>query len=615
LKESLAKNFYVRRALLAGEWGYFDFSDDIKLYIDLIKGVIMYLTEYKRWNDRVTDSELLADLKNIAGSPELIEYYFKSRLEFGTAGLRGIMHAGINAMNIYTVRQATQGFSEYILAMTGEGSGLDRSCAIACDCRINSDRFSKECASVLAANGITVYIFESLRPTPELSFAIRHHGCAAGINITASHNPKQYNGYKAYWADGAQLAPDQAAEVSRYMSAVDIFDGVKTYEGGFEAGVKDGIIKVIGAETDEAYIEAVLAQRCDPSLIPAVADSLKVVYTPLHGTGCRIAPEVLRRAGLTKLFIPECQASPDGGFPTAAKPNPEFAQVFEPAKELALEVGADLIIATDPDADRAGLTIRDGGEFVTLNGNQIGSLLLDYILGCMKETSGIPADAFAVKTIVSTNLANRICESYGIEIREVLTGFRYIGEQIKIAEESGHGSFIFGFEESYGYLRGTHARDKDAIVATLLITEMAAFYHRKGMLLTDALTDLCNRCGWYRELTKNIDMDGLDGTERMKRMMASLRRNAPDALAGEKIVETRDYLEGIVRKSGTESGTGLTRSDVLYYTTEAGNTVIIRPSGTEPKVKVYLMVRGSSREDAAETLDRFDKIDFTVFAK
>ncbi len=553
-------------------------------------------TEYQKWlaSPKVSD-KLKAELLAIADNEEELRMRFSAPLSFGTAGLRGIMAAGIGNMNIHTVGHATQGLADYI---TDQGGG---SVVIAYDSRNQSELFAKVSAEVLAGNGIKSFLFDGPRPTPELSFAVRQLTCIAGINITASHNPKEYNGYKAYWADGAQLAPEQAEAVSASIAACDIFEGVKTM--AFEEAVAQGLITSIGEELDEIYLTRVLEQQVNPEVIASQKD-MTIVYTPLHGAGYRLVPEALRRAGLTNILTVPEQGTPDGDFPTVRFPNPEFPEAFTLGKILAKAHGCDLIIATDPDADRMGITIRDGEDYVGLTGNQVGCLLLDYIITAYRENGGVPADAYAVKSIVTTELASEICAAGGVKMHDVLTGFKFIGEVIKNHEEAGCGTYLLGFEESYGYLKGTYARDKDAVVAALLVTEMAAYYRAKGMTLKDALHSLYARYGNYGEAVMSIAMSGSDGKEKMAALMASLRRNPPIEIAGEAVRIVRDYQLGTITTlaDGKVEPTGLPASNVLYYVTDHA-VLVVRPSGTEPKVKVYFMAKGNTRKEVTERLD------------
>lgn len=564
-----------------------------------------YQENYNRWlsSDKV-DEETKNELRAIKDDDEEIKLRFIKSLEFGTAGLRGTMMAGTNAMNVYTVAHATQGLADLI---NKEGKA-DRGVAVAFDSRNNSELYAHCAASVLAANGIKVKIFDSLRPTPVLSFAVRELNVIAGINITASHNPKQYNGYKAYWEDGAQLPPDHAATVSKFIAAADIFDDVKTVD--FDKAVADGIIEYIPASLDEAYIQKVIAEAVNPDVIRKVADDLEIVYTPLHGAGHKIIPEVLRRVGLKHIDVVDEQMVLDGNFPTVAYPNPEVPDVFELGIKLAERVHSDLIIATDPDADRVGIMSRDkSGKFVRLTGNQVGALLLDYIITAYEET-GMPENPYAIKTIVSTEMVTKICSDHNIRLHNVLTGFKFIGEVIKQYETTGHDNYIFGFEESYGYLKGTYARDKDAVVATMLLCEMAAYYSTKGMTLCDAMQGLYDKYGYYDEGAANIYMEGLDGLERMKQLMDRLRNDPPTELAGYRIIERRDYLNDTVLdiETGKVTSTGLPSSNVLYFITKPGDVIVIRPSGTEPKIKIYILAHDETLAAVRAKIAAYSKV-------
>ena len=554
------------------------------------------LSEYKRWleSDRV-DQEMKEELRRIERDEEQLKLRFSSPLSFGTAGLRGIMGAGIGNMNIHTVSQATKGLSDYV---NNNGGG---EVVIAYDSRNNSELFARVSAEVLAHNGIKTYVFDGPRPTPELSFAVRELDCIAGINITASHNPKEYNGYKAYASDGAQLSPEQAKEVSEYIRACDVLD---VERADFDEAVSEGLIVIVGEELDEKYLNNVLAQRIKLDAIPSQSD-MAIVYTPLHGAGYKLVPEVLRRAGLKNVTVVPEQEMPNGEFPTVRYPNPEFPEAFTLGIGIAKEKDCDLIIATDPDADRMGVMIRSGEGYIALTGNQMGCLLLDYIITAYRETTGVPADAYAVKSIVTTELASLICRENGVKMFDVLTGFKFIGEVIKKHEEKGFGTYLLGFEESYGYLKGTYARDKDAVVASLLAAEMAAYYRSRGMTLSDAINSLYERYGHFEESVMSIAMAGSDGKEKMNALMSGIRENAPKTIAGEGVLTARDYKYGTITdlRSGECEETGLPSADVLYYTTE-NCVLVIRPSGTEPKVKVYFMARGASYEEAKERIER-----------
>ncbi len=562
----------------------------------------LYRLQYEKWlNSSKLSGEEKAELSGL--SEDDIKERFYTSLEFGTAGLRGKMRLGTNAINKYTVAQATQGLANLIIKEGRTADGV----VIAYDSRNNSEYFAKISASVLAANGIKTYIFDELRPTPELSFALRELHCVAGINITASHNPKEYNGYKAYWEDGAQLPPEHAKTVSAEIEKTDIFDDVKLSD--FDAELEKGSIVLLDQEMDEKYLAQVMGQLVNPDAIKSVADDLCIVYSPLHGTGYRLIPDILERCGVEHLYVVPEQMVIDGNFPTVAKPNPEYPEVFELGIEIAKEVGSTLVIATDPDADRVGVVTKNGdGEFVTITGNQMGALLLDYIITAYEQTGSMPTSPYAVKTIVSTELAAKICESHGVKLHNVLTGFKFIGEVIKNYELAGSdATYIFGFEESYGYLKGTYARDKDAVVATMLICEMTAFYHSKGMTLFDALNGLYERYGYYLESNQEVYMDGVDGKERMAALMNSLRSDVPSHIAGYRTVSLGDYLKQTITdlESGSSVSTELPSSNVLSFKLENGDVIIARPSGTEPKIKFYYLLSGADRGEMEEKLNRY----------
>ncbi len=564
-----------------------------------------HIEKYQLWLEtEATDESTKTELRAIEGNDDEIKFRFSKRLDFGTAGLRGTMKAGTNAMNVYTVAQATQGFADLIKSETG----TERPVVVAYDSRNNSELFAKTTASVFAANGLKTYIFNELRPTPVLSYAVRRLGCIAGVNITASHNPKEYNGYKAYWEDGAQLPPDHAQTVSEYIDRIDIFADVKYAD--FDTELAHGNIVMLDESFDDDYMSEVLAQAVYPNVVKKVADDLKIVYSPLYGTGYRIVPAVLEKAGFKHIYTVDEQMKPNGNFPEIRFPNPEFPEVFEKGVEIANEVGSDLIIATDPDADRVGIMIRGAdGEFKTITGNQAGALLVEYIATAYEETGTMPENPYVVKSIVTTELAAKICEAHNIRIFNVLTGFKFIGEVIKKLEVTGHDNYLFGFEESYGYLKGTYARDKDAVVATMLISEMAAYYRDRGMTLSDALDKLYERYGYYLESTKNITMDGFDGAEKMQKLMDSLRSTPPTDIDGHKVCEVRDYKSGEIRNldSGEACSTGLPKSDVICYVLENGDRIVVRPSGTEPKVKVYFLVSGACAKCTAKKLEAYKK--------
>lgn len=553
-----------------------------------------YNTEYQRWlsSDVLSEAER-TELLSIMDDEEKKELRFGAPMSFGTAGLRSTMNMGIGCMNRFTVAAATRGIAALVI---GEG-GTERGVAIAYDSRNNSKEFARVSAEVLAGAGVKVFIFDDLRPTPELSFAVRECKALAGINITASHNPKEYNGYKAYWEDGAQLAPEHADVVARAMQEFDPLDVSGLAD--FDEAVASGLITVLGADFDEKYLRAVLDTAINPDLVAEVADELKVVYTPLHGAGRVLVPAVFRRMGLKHLYTVESQMEADGNFPTVKKPNPEYPDVFAQGIEIANRVGSDLVIATDPDSDRVGVMTRTpSGDFATITGNQMGALLLDYAIG-ERRKQGRLEGAFCIKSIVSTDMAYKIAEDNGVKLHDVLTGFKFIGEVIKNYERLGkEGGFILGFEESYGYLLGSYARDKDAVEASMMILEMTAYYKKQDMTLSDALEALYERYGFYKEGVIDIYMEGLDGIERRSRIMQSLRDNPPTSLGGVAIASVGDYKTGKVvnTATGEEQPTGQPSSDVLYYTLANADKVIIRPSGTEPKIKIYILAHDSSRE-------------------
>lgn len=542
-----------------------------------------YRENYEKWlNSKEVDEKTKEELKSVTDEKE-IEDRFCSMLGFGTAGLRGILGAGLNRMNIYTVRYATQGLAKLI---KDEGTeACENGVAVACDSRHMSREFSEEVCSVLAANGIKTFLFDGPRPTPEMSFAIRQLGCSAGVNITASHNPKEYNGYKAYWSDGIQLSPEQAKIVSDTIGQIDIFDDVKTVP--FEDAKK--YITVLGEDFDDIYLGRVLEQNIDRDAIAENAD-MKIVYTPLHGAGHRLVPEALRRAGFRNVLPVAAQTVLDGDFPTVKSPNPENAEALTLAVEYAKQIGADLVIGTDPDCDRVGIaTRRADGEFVLLSGNRTGAVLLDYVINARRRNGTLPANACAVKTIVTSEIATRICKANGVAIENVLTGFKYIGEKLQHYIDSGEHTFIMGYEESYGYLFGDYARDKDGVVASLMIAEAAAYYRSRGMTVYDALMSVFGRYGFSVEKTLNFVMSGFDGAEKMKKMMETLRADPPKQIGGVRVTEIKDYSGGL---------DGLPKANVLSYSLEDGSTLIVRPSGTEPKVKVYIMTDGRDEDEA-----------------
>ncbi len=551
--------------------------------------------EYERWLAYpALDEEMKKELLAIGEDNDTVALRFGSSMSFGTAGLRSTMYAGPACMNIYTVAQATGGIAALIL----KENGASRGAVIAYDSRNRSAEFAEVCAEVLAYSGIRTYLFDGVRPTPELSFAVRSLGCIAGINITASHNPKEYNGYKAYWEDGAQISPEQSKIVAGAIAEIDVLGGARRMP--LAEAKEKGIVSILDERFDDVYLDAVLKTAIDTDAIKKAADTLKIVYTPLHGAGYRLVPEILRRVGMKNLYTVDEQMVLDGNFPTVAKPNPEYANVFSLGIEIAERVGSDLIIATDPDADRVGVMsrTREGG-FTTITGNQMGALMLDYVIRARRAKGLLREGAYAVKSIVSTDLAAKIAEAQGIRLYDVFTGFKFIGEVIKNYEESGkEGEFIFGFEESYGYLFGSYARDKDAVGATLMITEMTAYYRGLGMTLSDALENLYREYGLYREGVLDLYMDGLDGIERRRRIMAGLREHMPKSFGGVPLAYFTDHSKRLTvsLKDGKESDTGMTESDVLYYTLENGDKVVVRPSGTEPKIKFYFLTHGEDKE-------------------
>jgi phosphoglucomutase len=556
-----------------------------------------YRQEYEKWlrSGALTDAEA-AELESIAGDEKEIEARFYGPLEFGTAGLRGTMKVGLHQMNVYVIRWATQGFANVICAEGEEARR--RGVAICMDCRLHSMEFARAAAEVCAANGIHVRIFEGLRPTPELSFAVREYGCQAGINVTASHNPREYNGYKVYWADGAQLPPQHADAIARELEKIDIFTGVKRMP--FIDAVNEGRIEVLGEETDRKFMARVMAMVNDRESMAKVADTFKMVFTPFHGCGHRLVPEALTGLGVKHLYCVPEQMVIDGNFPTVASPNPENPESFALAVKLADEVGADFILGTDPDSDRVGILVRgrDGG-FVPVSGNQTGVLMLDYLIGALQRSGRMPAHPVLLKTIVTTEMARRVAEAHGVTAYDTFTGFKFMAEKKNALEEAGEGTVIMSYEESYGYMLGDYVRDKDAVTASLILTEMAAWYAAQGMTLFDALEQLYRTYGWYGEKTHNLVMPGLDGLEKMAALMADLRDNPPAEIAGVAVAVRKDYADGSVVDcaTGARSAMELQGSNVLRFELADGTTILVRPSGTEPKIKVYVLTRGA---DAAE---------------
>ena len=565
-----------------------------------------YKEVYEQWlSNPYFDEATKEELKNIAEDDNENKERFYMDLEFGTAGLRGIIGAGTNRMNIYVVRRATQGLANYIAKVDKKSQGV----AIAYDSRHMSPEFAEEAALCLAANGIKAYIFESLRPTPELSFAVRHLGCVAGINVTASHNPPEYNGYKVYWEDGAQITPPHDSGIMGEVKSISDWNTVKTIDKA--EAEKAGLFQVIGKEVDDAYMAELKKQVLHMDAIKAEGKNLKVVYTPLHGTGNIPARRILKELGFENVYVVKEQELPDGDFPTVSYPNPEAAEAFELGLKLAKEVDADLVLATDPDADRLGVRVKDkNGEYHDLTGNMSGCLLANYEISQKKAINGsLPEDGALIKTIVTTNLADAIAKGYGVKLIEVLTGFKFIGQQILGFEQSGKGSYLFGFEESYGCLIGTYARDKDAIVATMALCEAAAYYKTQGKTLWDAMIEMYEQFGYYKDAIQSVTMKGIEGLQKIQEIMNSLRQNPPAEFAGHKVVAVRDYKADTITDvaTGAVKPTGLPNSNVLYYELTDDAWVCVRPSGTEPKVKFYYGVKGTSLADADEKSDIMGK--------
>ena len=557
-----------------------------------------YRENYEAWlSNPYFDETTKAELKSIAEDDKEIKERFYKDLEFGTAGLRGIIGAGTNRMNIYTVRKATQGLANYIASVNAQARGV----AIAYDSRRMSPEFAQEAALCLAANGIKAYVFESLRPTPELSYAVRSLGCIAGINITASHNPPEYNGYKVYWEDGAQITPPHDKGIMDEVKAVVDYNTVKTMDQ--EEAKKAGLYQVIGADVDDGYIAELKKQVIHQDSIDAVGKDLKIVYSPLHGTGNIPARRILKELGFENVYVVKEQELPDGEFPTVSYPNPEAEEAFELGLKLAREVDADLVLATDPDADRLGVRVKDkDGVYHTLTGNMSGCLLADYEIGQRKALQGLPDDGYLIKTIVTSNLADAIAKGYDIGLIEVLTGFKFIGQQILKFETTGKGSYLFGFEESYGCLIGTHARDKDAIVATMALCEAAAYYKTQGKTLWDAMVDMYDKYGYYKDDIQSITLKGIEGLQKIQEILETLRKNPPTEVGGYKVLKARDYQADTIKDiaTGEVTTTGLPKSNVLYYDLTDDAWLCVRPSGTEPKVKFYYGIKGTSLADADE---------------
>lgn len=561
-----------------------------------------YLENYQYWlNDNYFDEKTKEELRAIEGDDKEIEDRFYRDLEFGTGGLRGVIGAGTNRMNIYTVRKATQGLANYILSQNGQEKGV----AIAYDSRRMSPEFAQEAALCLNANGIKAYVFESLRPTPELSFSVRKLGCIAGIVITASHNPAEYNGYKVYWEDGAQITPPHDKNILAEVAKVTEYSSVKTMDK--DAAVAAGLFHVIGQEIDDAYMEELKKQSIHPEIIKKVAKDIKIVYTPLHGTGNLPVRRVLKELGFENVYVVPQQEKPDGNFPTVPYPNPEDPKAFALALELAKEKDADIVLATDPDADRLGVYCKDTktGEYVSFTGNMSGMLIAEYILRERKATGTLPANGALVETIVTTDMAKAIAKEYGVKLIEVLTGFKFIGEQIKFFEQQNSYEYVFGLEESYGCLAGTYARDKDACVAVMMLCEVASYYKDQGKTLWDAMVEMYEKYGYYKEGLHTLTLKGIDGAEQIQNMMAKQRQNPPKKLAEYEVLAVRDYKEDkrTDLKTGEVTSTGLPNSNVLYYELSDNAWCCVRPSGTEPKIKFYFGVKGNSLEDAEKKLE------------
>lgn len=557
-----------------------------------------YLEKYKQWTaDEYFDEATRTELKDLAGNDAEIKDRFYKDLEFGTGGLRGVLGAGSNRMNLYTVRKATQGLANYIIKQGGAGKGV----AIAFDSRRMSPEFASDAALCLNANGIKAYVFEALRPTPELSFTVRELGCIAGIVITASHNPKEYNGYKVYWEDGAQITYPKDEEIISEVNAITDYETVKTMEK--EAAISQGLYHTVGAEIDDKYMAELKKLVVNP--VAEERRDMKIVYTPLNGTGNLPVRRILKELGFTNVYVVPEQELPDSEFTTVGYPNPEDPKVFTLAKKLADEVGADLILATDPDADRLGVQVRnDQGEFVLLTGNMSGALIAEYVFSQKAEHKTLPSNAALVKTIVTGNMSDQIAKHYGARLIEVLTGFKYIGEQIKLFKETGSNEYVFGFEESYGCLIGTHSRDKDAVVAVMTLCEAAAYYKQKGISLYEQMNHLFKTYGYFKEDLVSVTLKGIEGMQKIKEIMGNYRKNPPVAAGGLKVLKFRDYEADTITDlaTGSVTPTGLPKSDVLYFELEEDAWCAVRPSGTEPKIKFYFGVKGTGLEDAEAKL-------------
>ena len=566
-----------------------------------------YKQKYAQWlKDDCFDAETKKELEAISGDDKEIKERFYKDLEFGTAGLRGIIGAGTNRMNVYTVGKASQGLANYILSQ-GEET-VKKGVAIAYDSRNMSPEFAEATALIMAANGIPAHIYPSLRPVPMLSFAVRHLGCTAGVVITASHNPPEYNGYKVYWADGGQVPAPRDGEIIKEVNKVENYTDIKKIS--LEEAKAKNLYHVIDSSVDDAFVENVKSRALNNDLVKKLGDDFKVVYTPIHGSGNIPVRRILEESGFKNVYVVKEQELPDGNFPTVGYPNPENPDVFTLAIALAKEKNADIIVGTDPDADRVGAVVKDDkGDYIVLTGNMTGALLTEYILSQRKEQGKLPANGAVIKTIVTTEMTRYICEEYGIKLFDVLTGFKYIGEKIKEFEQSGEYEYVFGFEESYGSLPGTYARDKDAVAATLLICEMAAYYKSKGMTLYDGLLALYKKYGFCKEGIKSLTLKGIEGLEKIQKIMATFRENTPSEFAGIAVTWARDYKTKVFKnvKTGETEEDTLPVSDVLHYTLEDGTWICIRPSGTEPKLKFYYGVKGTSVEDADAKIAALDK--------
>ena len=564
-----------------------------------------YRKEYEKWlaSPALSEDER-AELKALEGNDKEIKARFYGPLEFGTAGLRGTMYTGLHNMNRHVIRWATQGFANVIRAEGEEA--MKKGVAVCMDCRNHSAEFARETACVMAANGIHVRLFESLRPTPELSFAVREYGCQAGVNVTASHNPKEYNGYKVYWADGAQLPPQHAAAIADELTRIDIFTGVQSMD--YEQALAEGRIELLGEDCDRRFMANVMGMVNDYETVKKVADDFGLVYTPFHGCGYKLVPEALTRLGIKHLYCEPKQMVIDGDFPTVVSPNPENPEGFYLAIDLAREKNVDFILGTDPDSDRVGIMVRNkSGEFEPVTGNQTGVLLLDYLIGAMKRAGKLPKKPAALKTIVTTEMARAVAEANGLDCYDTFTGFKFMAEKMNELESAGKNTVIFSYEESYGYMIGHYVRDKDAVTASLLLTEMAAWYHAQGMTLFDALRSLYEKYGWYGEKTHNLVMPGLDGLEKMAALMQSLRAQPPVEIGGVAVAQYKDYSDGTARDAATGAITPmpLSGSNVLRFELTDGTHIVVRPSGTEPKIKVYILTKGADAAERDANLEKY----------